>query len=96
MLDKSWKRQIKKIIRKYLPAADCQIFIFGSRVTGENQRFSDVDVGILGPKMIPGHMMVKIQEELESSRIPFKIDVVDFQKVSDSFRQLALKNLIYL
>lgn len=96
MLTRSLKGQIRETIRKYLPAADCQIFIFGSRVTGENQPFSDLDVGILAPKIIPGHLMVKIQEELENSRIPFKIDIVDFQKVSDPFRELALKNLIYL
>lgn len=96
MLTRSLKGQIKKTVKKYLPAENYRIFIFGSRATGKDQRFSDVDVGILGPKMIPGHMMVKIQEELENSRIPFKIDVVDFQKVSDQFRELAFKKTVCL
>lgn len=73
-----------------------KLFIFGSRASGENQRWSDIDVGILGQEKIPGHALVKIEEELENSRIPFKIDVVDFKAVSAQFRTLALKNVIAL
>jgi len=96
MLDKRLKRQIKGIVEKYLPVGGYRIFIFGSRATGESRRFSDVDLGILGSKRLPGHVLVQIEEELENSRIPFKIDVVDFKRVSDEFSDLALKKVIYL
>jgi len=72
MLDKRAKNQIKKIIKRYLPSGNYKLFIFGSRVTGENQRFSDIDVGILGPEALPGYIKIKIEEELENSRIPYK------------------------
>jgi len=96
MLDKNLNNQIKTTVKKYLPGGDYKLFIFGSRATGESQQFSDLDLGILGPKMIPGHIKVKIEEELENSRIPCKIDVVDFKRVSDQFRDLALKKVVYL
>ena len=96
MLDRKLKKQIRETVKKHLPDADYKIFVFGSRATGDNRRFSDVDLGILGPKIIPGHVLVKIQEELENSRIPYKIEVVDFQRVSSQFRDLALKKVVYL
>lgn len=96
MLDKRVKSQIKTTVKKYLPSEDYKLFIFGSRATGENRRFSDLDLGILGPKIMPSHVKVKIEEELENSRIPYKIDVVDFKKVSDEFRKLALRETVDL
>ena len=96
MLDEKIKKQIRKIIGQHLPADNYKIFIFGSRTTEEHRRFSDIDVGILGQERIPGHIIVKIKEELENSRVPYKIDVVDFQTVSDEFRRIALKKVLYL
>jgi len=96
MLDKRWRKQVKETVRKYLPAADFKIFIFGSRALDLHRPFSDVDLGILGPKMIPGNILIRIEEELENSRIPYEIDVVDLKRVSNQFRSLALKKVIYL
>ncbi|MBU2592626.1 MAG: nucleotidyltransferase domain-containing protein [Patescibacteria group bacterium] len=96
MLDKNLKKQIKTAVRKYLGDSSYRIFLFGSRATGENRKMSDVDLGILGKKSIPSFVKVKIEEELENSEIPFKIDLVDFKKVSTSFRETAMKKVVYL
>lgn len=93
MTDAKMKRLLKAIIYKYLKGADYKTFIFGSRATGQLGHFSDLDLGILGQKKIPGHILEKIREDLENSSIPYKIDVVDFHKVSAKFRSLALKNI---
>lgn len=96
MLEKKVKDNIKRIIRKYLNQSHYKVFIFGSWATKTNRRFSDVDVGILGEKRLPGHIIVQIQEELGNSPIPYKVDVVDFQKVSQEFQKVALKKAEYL
>lgn len=97
------KTQLKAIIHKYLKSDDYKTFIFGSRATGQLSRaslrvrsFSDFDLGILGREKIPGHLLEKIREDLENSSIPYKIDVVDFNKVSPEFRSLALRKIKYL
>lgn len=90
------KTQLKAIIRKYLKGDDYKTFIFGSRATGQLSPFSDLDLGILGREKIPGHLLEKIREDLENSSIPYKIDVVDFNKVSPEFRSLALRKVKYL
>ena len=90
------KTQLKAIIRKYLKDDDYKTFIFGSRATGQLTPFSDLDLGILGREKIPGHLLEKIREDLENSSIPYKIDLVDFNKVSPEFRNLALRKIRYL
>lgn len=95
MLNKRIKDQIKNTARKYL-GRDYKLFIFGSRVSGKSRKFSDIDLGILGKTRVPGHSIVKIQEELENSCLPYKVDVVDFTKVSEDFKSVALKQIISL
>ncbi len=95
MTEEEIKKLIKNAAKRYL-AGDYKLFLFGSRTARENRAFSDIDVGVLAGEKIPGRTMIKIQEELEESRIPFKVDLVDFAAVSDQFRNVALKNIQYL
>lgn len=96
MTDEAIKEQIKDIVKRSLGGTNYKIFVFGSRATGENRQWSDIDLGILSEGKIPGHVMIKIEEELENSQIPYKIDLVDFRNVSDQFRKIALKRVVYL
>jgi hypothetical protein len=63
-------------------------------VLGPKGKVKDIayDVGILGKKPIPGHILIKIEESLEESDLPYKIDIVDFILVSPEFRKIALSN----
>lgn len=96
MLEDKWKQLIKDTIRKYLPDESYKIFIFGSRAEKTNRKWSDVDVGIEGPKGIPWGIIENIKEELENSRIPYRVDVVDFKQASDSFRKVAGSKIFHL
>lgn len=87
---------IKSIIRTHLTDPSYRVFLFGSRATGTARKFSDVDVGILGKKTLPGHVIECIREDLENSNIPYTVDVVDFTTADPSFRNLAMKNIRYL
>ena len=95
MLSQKIKNQIKNTARKYLKK-DYRLFIFGSRVGGQKRKFSDIDLGILGKDKLPGHIVVKIKEEFENSPLPYKVDVVDFSKVSEDFKKVAIKQIIPL
>lgn len=96
MIDEATRKQIKDIVKRSLGGTSYKIFVFGSRATGENRQWSDIDLGILSKEKIPGHVMIKIEGEFENSQIPYKIDLIDFQTVSDQFRKIALKKVVYL
>lgn len=87
------KKQIRKIVGGYLPLESYHLFFFGSRVTGQGDEKSDIDIGIEGPKDVPPEAMSAIREELEQLAILYKIELVDFKRVSPDFRKIALKKI---
>lgn len=82
---------IKKAIFKHLPTDRYQVFLFGSRVSGQATAFSDYDVGVLGKEKVPLATLALIEEELEDSDLPYHVDVVDFRRVGGKFRRLAFR-----
>lgn len=87
------KNELLKIIGKYLNLESYKIFFFGSRVSGKGNENSDIDIGIQGPREIPLSLMAKIREEIDNLSILYKIEIVDFQKVSADFQQVALQQI---
>lgn len=87
------EKEIKKLIYQFLNPKEYQIFIFGSRATKKTKKYSDYDVGIWGKKPVPWHILAEIEEVLEESDLPYKVDVVDFSLVSSNFKKVALSKI---
>lgn len=85
------EKEIQGIVFKYLPPDRFRIFLFGSRATGKASRWSDYDVGVLGQEKIPLATLAQIEEELENSSLPYRVEVVDFKRVTDRFARVALQ-----
>lgn len=96
MIEKVWLKLIQTRVRKYLVEKDWRVFIFGSRATDNNLRYSDVDIGIMGKGRIRGRLLTAIEEELENSQLPYRTNLIDFQRVSADFKKVALKKVINL
>jgi predicted nucleotidyltransferase len=90
------KKEILIIAGEYLDLKKYKIFFFGSRVTGGGSEKSDIDLGIEGPKEIKAGIKLDIIEKLDNLPILYKLDLVDFKKVSADFRKLAMKKVEYL
>ena len=88
------EKRIKDTIYKYVSPSEYQVFLFGSRATGNNAKWSDFDVGIMGREALPYSKLERIEGELEESNIPFMVDIVDFARVSDKFKRIALGKII--
>ena len=85
----------RDIVLKHIDKTQYDVFLFGSRACGNFHSRSDIDIGILGKQ--PLNMMVRlnIEEALEQSIVPFKVDVVDFANASDTFKTEAFKEIVY-
>jgi|SRR3989344_162149 len=83
---------IRAIVRKHVPDPSYKVFLFGSRPAGFARKFSDYDIGILGDQPVRATKLGDIKEELEESNIPYVVDVVDFFRVDDSFKELAMQH----
>jgi predicted nucleotidyltransferase len=88
---KKLKKEILAIISRYLDLKSHRVFFFGSRVQGRGNERSDIDIGIEGAAEIPSEIMFKIKEEIDNLPTLYKIEIVDFKKISDDFREVALQ-----
>ena len=87
---------VRSIVRRHLPSADYQVFVFGSRARGNPAANSDWDIGILGPAELPGYTLQRIHADLEELPTLHRFDVVDMKSVSDSFRRQAMHDVLPL
>lgn len=79
----------KNILEKY--STQFEFFIFGSRVTGNHHKYSDLDLLV---KMTSETPISKLKDEFEDSDITIIIDIHDYDAVSDSFKQLITNSLV--
>jgi len=87
------KKKIKQILLEFLDPKDYRFFVFGSRASGTAGKFSDYDIGILGKTPLSFETLALINEALEDSDLPFRVDVVDFSLVSPGFKKVALSEI---
>jgi len=70
------------------------LFVYGSRAAQTAVRSSDVDIGIWGREHVPASTLARIREAIDESDIPFHYDIVDFSRVDESFKTVALEHII--
>jgi len=86
---------IKQIVNQYIDPKKNKAFIFGSRAKQNNIRFSDYDLGLSGQE-IDSETYFELQAAFEESNLPYKVDIVDFNKVSKKFQDIAEEKIIPL
>lgn len=76
---------IQAIFRQFLPSAGT-VYVFGSRIKGTAKPFSDLDLAIDLGSPIPLSLLAKLAEAFDESSLPFKVDLVDWQTIDQTFR----------
>ncbi len=73
-----------KILHKHVP--NRKILVFGSRATWTAKEYSDLDLAILGDEPLPINVSSALTEGFSESDLPFKVDIVDWARADESFR----------
>lgn len=81
-----------KIIKNILSDLDVNVFVFGSRIKGSARKLSDLDLCLMNP--YSKQTVRKLQDAFEESDLPFKVDVVVWSKLTDSFKKQIEKDLV--
>lgn len=76
---------IRAILRAHVP--DSTVWAFGSRATGRAKQYSDLDFAINGGKPLGIDLTAQLAEAFAQSDLPYKVDIVDWITVSESFRK---------
>lgn len=83
---------VKKIVKQHVDDKVWQPIIFGSRACGRARKYSDIDIGFLGPRPVSQQVIYRVIDDFEESDLPYKVDVVDFYNVDENFKRIALKS----
>jgi predicted nucleotidyltransferase len=85
---------IKNILRKHIP--DCEVRVFGSRLTNKAKNYSDLDLVAVGQTKIDRQKMIRLKEAFEESVLPFRVEILDWHKISENFKKIIEKNYLVI
>lgn len=77
---------VKNILKKYL--SQYPVWVFGSRVNGNAQQFSDLDIVIINDKPMNIELYTKLKQAFSDSNLPFLVDIVDWYSTSANFKAI--------
>jgi len=83
-IDAESKRKIIAVLAGLFP--NVAIYLFGSRARGKHSVHSDIDIVLKGDEKISRYAIGEVVSMFEASSIPYRIEIVDFNSVSDSMR----------
>lgn len=85
-------KQEKSIVSRILKRAPIIFYAFGSRVTGNVTRGSDLDLAYYGP--IDTKVLNQLIGDFEESDLIFTVDIVDLNKTSNGFQESIKETLV--
>lgn len=86
--------RLEKMIVGFLKDEKVRVVLFGSRSRGDNKLYSDVDVGVIPYGKFDKSKITKLNEMIENSTIPYKVEIVNFNEVSKEFKKEVLKDAL--
>ena len=84
--------EIKKTLKTIVP--DCEVRVFGSRVTGNAKKFSDLDLALIGKEKIDWQLIEQLKDAFAESDLPYMVDVLDWNALSKEFQRLIEKQSV--
>lgn len=85
---------VSDILYEYVP--DRGVLVFGSRAKWSAKDKSDLDLCIMGDEPLTMKTMFMLSDALEESPLPFKVDVVEWAKIEDGFREIIKRDGVEL
>lgn len=87
-VEEEHKKKIIGVLTVLFP--DAIIYLFGSRARGTQREYSDIDLAIDGGAPINPGAIGEAKAMLSESNIPYVIEVVDFNEISETMKNAIL------
>lgn len=92
LIDEKSKKKIISLISALLP--DAKIYLFGSRARNTNSQWSDVDIALDAGEVLPQLSVGELNDIMVASNLPYKVDIIDLNAVSDIMREIINKEKV--
>ena len=85
-LNPKYLETIQHVLSLHIP--EYEVRVFGSRVKWTAKGYSDLDLAVVGSEPLTLRQLRQLAEAFEESYLPIRVDVVDWQSLSDGFRKV--------
>ncbi|MFT5206781.1 MAG: putative nucleotidyltransferase [Candidatus Omnitrophota bacterium] len=92
--ENQYVNEIRDEVLLALEKQPVRVFLFGSRARSDHNRTSDVDIGLMPRSGFDMHCITQLKYKLETINTPYKVEVVNFDEVSEDFKREALKDIV--
>lgn len=75
-----------RLLSRHVP--EREVMAFGSRTTGSADRYSDLDIAIMGDEPIGFERLALLKDAFAESDLPFRVDVLQWCRTSPAFREM--------
>lgn len=93
-IEDEYLAEIRRILDEQAP--DCEVRAFGSRLDGCAEKYSDLDLALVGKDKLDWRRIEKLKDAFAASNLPMIVDVIDWHAVSDEFRAVIEKNYVVI
>ncbi len=80
---------VTDILRRRLP--HYEVWAYGSRVTGDSWQYSDLDLVVVGESELDSVTMWNVRDDFSESRLPFLVDLKDWNRIPQHWRDEILR-----
>ena len=86
------QRIIEDILDAY--ADNYSFYYYGSRVKGNFEKISDLDILIKGEKEMPLLVLSELKEKFDKSKLPYIVNFTDYNAIDEKFFNLIKDDLV--
>lgn len=83
--------QVHQIASEHLHGDNITLYLFGSWARKEEQKSSDIDLGIYYEKPLSIGTLARLRLAYEESNIPYRVEIVDLTESNISFRKKVME-----
>lgn len=95
-VDEKYVMQITMMLKMYLPAG-VRVFVCGARAKGAAKLDSDLNLAVdYSGKALDPSLLSKLSSAFEDSEIPFWVEIVDLNTISEGFLNNIKGDLVEL
>lgn len=95
-LEEKYLNEVKNILAKHL-TKNIKVYVFGSRTKEKYRKYSDLDLALkLNDTKIDDKIITNLKFDFEESLLPIKVDILDLNDITDSFKKCIINDLVEL
>jgi predicted nucleotidyltransferase len=79
--------ELRRLVLDALDGHNAEVWLFGSCARDEVMQHSDIDIGILAHDELPADFFGNLTEQIDSSAIPYDVDLVDLRNAASSLTE---------